>query len=225
MRLPQGTIKRLSASVLVDQKVEWEGPPAKPRRRLVPPDAEKMKRITDVVAAAIGLQSERGDRLVVETLPFESTLSEEPPPAPPLPPPPVWRKVISDNSVLTPIAICFVGILLAFVLRRRVPHARPEDVPATAPAAALAIAAPSEPPAPVLASPTQGATRQLEVSVERELKQREQIGPSKQQAAAIATEFEKLYTDLSDLSSKDPKLCANVLRTWLTETAGRPQTP
>ena len=49
-----------------------------------PPSADKLKAIHDLVAGVIGFSAERGDQLIVETLPFETTLNPEPlAPAPP----------------------------------------------------------------------------------------------------------------------------------------------
>ena len=70
-RLPQGTVKRISLSVLVDNDLKWEGAGKKLKRVLVPPTAEKLKTIRDLVSGIAGLSTERGDLLVVETLPFE----------------------------------------------------------------------------------------------------------------------------------------------------------
>ena len=63
--------------------------PAK-QRVLVPPAPETLKTIKDLVAGVTGFNAERGDQLIVETLPFESSLNAQPPPpsAPPLPNPP-----------------------------------------------------------------------------------------------------------------------------------------
>ncbi len=74
-RLPQGTVKRISMAVLVDHSVRWEGK----KRFLDPPTPERLKTIRDLVAAATGFSTERGDQLIVESLPFESTLHLEPP--------------------------------------------------------------------------------------------------------------------------------------------------
>jgi flagellar M-ring protein FliF len=73
-RLPQGSIKRLSLSVLVDHTVRFEGQ----KRVIEAPSAEKLKVIKDLVTAAAGLDTARGDQLVVEAFPFESTLAAEP---------------------------------------------------------------------------------------------------------------------------------------------------
>jgi flagellar M-ring protein FliF len=75
IHLPQGTVKRVSLSILLDQGVRWQGK----ERVLVPPSPEMMKTIRDVVAGVAGFDEDRGDQLVVETLPFESTLNQEQP--------------------------------------------------------------------------------------------------------------------------------------------------
>ena len=79
-RIPQGAVKRMSLSVLVDQNLRWEGRGAKAKRILEAPSPEKLKSIRGLVAAATGFSEARGDQLTVETLPFESTLAIEPPP-------------------------------------------------------------------------------------------------------------------------------------------------
>jgi len=79
--VPQGTIKKLSISVLLDQDVRWEGTGANAQRVLEAPSPERLKTIHDLVAAAAGLDPDRGDQLIVESLPFEATLNLEPPTA------------------------------------------------------------------------------------------------------------------------------------------------
>src|SRR5204863_4462900 len=77
--LPQGGIKRLSVSVLIDQEVHFEGTGAQAKRVLTVPTPERLKVIHDLAAAAVGLNTERGDQIIVESLPFESTVNLEPP--------------------------------------------------------------------------------------------------------------------------------------------------
>ncbi|MEJ7608008.1 MAG: flagellar basal-body MS-ring/collar protein FliF [Bryobacteraceae bacterium] len=125
IRLPQGAVKRVSASVLLDQSVRWEGNPA--RRILVPPSAENIRAIREVVSAAIGLTATRGDQLVIETLPFESTLHSQPAsqtqtvPAHPSAP---WSSVNwSEPKVLIGLGIIalliFAAVAIVIVLRKR----------------------------------------------------------------------------------------------------------
>src|SRR5947199_144405 len=56
--LPQGGIKRLSVSVLIDQEVHFEGTGAQAKRVLTVPTPERMKVIHDLASAAVGLNTE-----------------------------------------------------------------------------------------------------------------------------------------------------------------------
>jgi flagellar M-ring protein FliF len=82
VKLPQGGIRRVSVSVLVDQKLRWEGAGSKAKRVLEPPSADTLKVVRDVLAGIVGFSQERGDQILVETLPFEATLMAVPPEGP-----------------------------------------------------------------------------------------------------------------------------------------------
>ncbi len=77
-RIPQGVIRRMSLSVLIGQPGHWEGSGKSRRRVVVPPSAEKLKTIRDLVAGVTGFSEDRGDQLIVETLPFESAVEADP---------------------------------------------------------------------------------------------------------------------------------------------------
>jgi flagellar M-ring protein FliF len=112
---PQGTVKRMSVSVLVDSDVRYEGTGAKAKRIVEAPSADKLKAIHDLVAGVIGLSTERGDQLVVETLPFELTLNpEQLPPANPTPPVPplTWQDQFLKNKIF----VVGVGVGAALLL-------------------------------------------------------------------------------------------------------------
>jgi flagellar M-ring protein FliF len=79
VRMPMGTLKRLSVALLIDHSVRWEQKGGKSVRSVVPPTPETLKTIQNMVAATIGFNAARGDQLVVESLPFESTLNFEAP--------------------------------------------------------------------------------------------------------------------------------------------------
>ena len=81
-RMPAGSVRKFSLAVLVDQQASWQPDGKVMKRVLVPPTPETMKVIHDLVAGVTGYNEQRGDQLVIETLPFESTLQLEPPPAP-----------------------------------------------------------------------------------------------------------------------------------------------
>lgn len=69
IKFPQGQVKRLSASVLLDHTVRMDGT----KRIVEPPSPERLRAIKDIVSAAVGFQQERGDQIIVESLPFENT--------------------------------------------------------------------------------------------------------------------------------------------------------
>ena len=135
-RIPQGVIRRMSLSVLLDHTVRWEGTGAAKRRILEPPTPETIKTIKDLVAASTGLTTARGDLLTVESLPFESSLNPEPPMSDSAqpnsktgPPDPPW--LVALNKYRIPIIGGVVGITVLLVvfrvvkrLRRKVPDAQ-----------------------------------------------------------------------------------------------------
>jgi flagellar M-ring protein FliF len=74
IQFPQGQVKRLSVSVLLDHSVRM----ANGKRIVEAPPAERLRAIKDIVSAAVGFQQDRGDQIIVEALPFESTRTPEP---------------------------------------------------------------------------------------------------------------------------------------------------
>jgi len=211
--LPQGSIKRLSVSVLIDHEVHWEGAGAKAKRVLVPPSPERMKVIHDLVAATAGFNMERGDQLIVEALPFESTLNLDPPPAT-LPATGANPKQLSPleqlkaNPKLLAISGAAVVVLLAgivFLFSRmkkgaagreaqvQVAHALPEGSAA-------------------------GHSQELSRSA---MAAQDAWAPSSSSANKIPTlaqpRLETLTTQLRDTAQKDAEVCAGVLRGWLKE--------
>lgn len=78
LKLPQGSLKRLSIAVLVDHEVKWQGQGNQQKRIVTAPPPEKLKTIQAVVATLVGLNPQRGDQLTVETLPFDTTVNAEP---------------------------------------------------------------------------------------------------------------------------------------------------
>ncbi|HVX66556.1 MAG TPA: flagellar basal-body MS-ring/collar protein FliF [Bryobacteraceae bacterium] len=229
MRLPQGGLKRISASVLVDQNLRWEGVGPKAKRILEPPSPEKMKAIRDLVAAAIGFDTARGDQLILETLPFEATLAIEPPPAPPAPlaPPapfsvklPDWlERMPGQKKMIVMGAAAGVVVLLAaagafFFLRRR----KQKQV---AIAAALAAA---KAPAGALApgeSPADAAKRELEAKLANRQSEQARLDAealsSLQLPAVTSKRSEVLSKHIGESVGKDPVAAAQILRTWLNE--------
>jgi flagellar M-ring protein FliF len=78
LKLPQGTLKKLSIAVLVDQGSRMEGQGAQAHRVVIPPDTEKIKAIQTLVGTLVGLDATRGDQLTVEALPFDNSMNLDP---------------------------------------------------------------------------------------------------------------------------------------------------
>ena len=236
LKLPQGMLKRISISVLVDQSVRWEGVGPKARRVLEPPTPEKLKVVRDVLAGVVGFQQDRGDQILVETLPFEATLTAPPPEDPgkatPAPPPgsgiqlPAWLTPLLGKApapVWIGAAACLVLVLLlvAFLLMRRLmgrgaPPKGKFVVSATAlPEAEKGGVRQVSPGAQKAAFDEKAsavmATNQSERDrVEREALASLQLPPQTKKA-------EVLRKVISEQAQKDPAGIAQLLRTWITE--------
>lgn len=69
-----GTIRRLSAAILIDGNYEVvKGTDGKETRKYVPRTAEEIGQYTEIVKKAIGYSEERGDQVEVLSIPFESS--------------------------------------------------------------------------------------------------------------------------------------------------------
>lgn len=122
-KLPQGSVKRMSVALVLDQKVKWEGKGKNLRRVTVPPTAEFVKSVRDVVTAAIGFDSQRGDSITVETLPFEETLNQPPPDAAPSSKPEPgeqdgWKKVPMPVLIGAGVAVLLILAGVVFLALR-----------------------------------------------------------------------------------------------------------
>lgn len=215
VRLPEGGIKRMSVAVLVDQNVHWEGSGTKLKRVIEPPSPEKLKVIHDLVAAATGFSQERGDQLIVETLPFESTLTLEPPLAPVAPPAPVspfalppWATKLDKKTLLigagaaAGLVVLLVGALF-LALRRRSRRVSYQGVPEIE-------AGPS---------PLEQAEAQLQAKMAEQEEMRRRLEAEALSAlkvpVATTKKTEVLSKHILETAKKDPTSIAQILRTWL----------
>jgi len=220
MRLPAGAVRKMSVAVLVDQDVTWEKDGAGFKRVLAPPSPEKLKVIRDLVAGVTGFTQERGDQLVIETLPFETTLMTEPPPSPAgKPAAPSAGAPFKLNQKQMVIGGCaggllVLGIVAMLLLRRRkkigsAPAAQPvieEGVPA-----GKAIEA--------------GAGENLESRLESKMAEREalqqkldeQTLASLKLAPVITKKAEVFAKHLREKITKEPDISVQILRAWIRE--------
>ncbi|MGD0434881.1 MAG: flagellar basal-body MS-ring/collar protein FliF [Bryobacteraceae bacterium] len=203
MKIPLGTVKRLSIAVLIDQGSKWEGQGKQAHLVVTPTDPAKIKTIQSVVATLVGLNPTRGDQLTVETLPFDSgeignTLAS--PLAEPSKKPneqftfedlqnkPALRWGSAGGAVL-------LVALAAFALTRR--KKRPEYVAQEAlPAPSARTAALASASEPGLA-PAVDAPRSL--------------------PALMPSRTEVLINQLQESGRTNPEAWVGILRTWLSE--------
>jgi flagellar M-ring protein FliF len=216
IRMPEGNIKRISASILVDYSVHWEGAGTHARRIVAPPSAEKLKTIRSLVAAAIGFVPERGDQLVVEALPFEGSGGAAPPEtSSPTAPQPTslseWIRrykqfVLGGAVVLALLALMMVSLLRS---RRRVAPVAVEGPPQVPGEAEKAIEAANE------------AGKQLEAKLNEQaaLKNRlEAEALSALKMPQVTTKKSEILTKhIGEAAKKDPTLMVHVLRSWLED--------
>lgn len=204
-RIPQGVIKRMSLAILVDQAVQWEGDGANRKRVLVPPAPETLKTIKDLVAGVTGFDADRGDQLIVETLPFESSLHSEPPkivkPAPvtkPVKQPP-WLEFLNKyREFWTPAGIGLVVVLVLVFGLFRTKKRTKEDKALVEEQAELEAA---------------DAQTQLASSGNKQLEAAESV-----HEPAIPSATGELAERVRQLAKRDPLVTANVLRMWMQET-------
>jgi flagellar M-ring protein FliF len=201
----------MSVSLLVDSAVRWEGSGPKAKRIVEPPSAEKLKAIHDLVAGVIGFSAERGDQLVVETLPFEATLNPEPitpasKPAAPAPPAPWYEQALKNKFVLVGagvgVAIVLTLLVAVFKLLARNPVESVEI-------------------APQLAA---GQGQDLNKQIENQLAEQAAIRQKQETDALNALKLppvtkkaEVLTKHIGEQAKKDSTSMAHVLRSWMSE--------
>ena len=227
--LPSGVLRKMSLAVLVDQDVTWEKDKSAFKRVLVPPTPEKLKVIRDLVAGITGFSAERGDQLVIETLPFETTLLLEPPlppgaAAPGRPGAPAGGLPIPltlDKKTLLIGGGALAGLLLlgivAFLLGRKRRNSNAHhgaSAPATLPSSG------GQPASQALLPPNQ-----VENQIESQLAERDalqakmdaQALSSLKLAPVITKKAEVFAKHLREKIAKEPDISVQILRTWIRE--------
>jgi flagellar M-ring protein FliF len=210
VREPEGAIKRVSVALLVDSDVRYEGNGAKARRIVEPPTAAKLKTISDLVAGVIGLNTERGDRLVVETLAFESTLNpEQITPAKSTQPaaPPGWRELILENKLFVAgvgVGAAILLVLLFLIIR----------LTKSAPGGTR-VQMPTELEAPLTPDQLQNQI-ESRLAEQTALRQKQEIDVLSSLKLPPATKKAEVLTKhIAEQAKKDSSSMAHVLRAWM----------
>ena len=224
IRLPQGIIRRMSVSVLMDQRVRWEPAKAKgesPKKVLEPPSADEVKVIHDVVAAASGFNQSRGDVLTVDSLPFEATLQAQPPawmvPQPvqkPAAPVANWKRPELLGGLAGLIVLIAAGGALVWRSRQKNLKAL-EGLQKQLEAATAQAVESTETAAEIpgdnmeqISSGQEFAGKQI-----AEMKEAYKLPPM------ITTKTELLTKQVTEEARKDPAALAQIIRTWLNESS------
>jgi flagellar M-ring protein FliF len=210
LKVPQGAIKRISASLLLDQEVRWEGQGKSRKRVIVPPTPEQIKKINDVVAGVLGLDTQRGDRLVVESLPFEQTLLAEAAPDPAAkttenPKSGGAGDLLHDKRIWIGSGAGLVVLLVAafFLMKRKRKTVAIQETAALPQAPEAAEVQDSV----QLPEPVEETKPALDLGAEPVL----QLPP-------MSRRIEALREHIKESVKKEPELAADILRGWLAET-------
>jgi flagellar M-ring protein FliF len=227
--IPEGQIKRITVSVLLDQKVRWEGKGKAVKLVPIPPTPETIKAVHDLVAGVTGFVQERGDQITVESLPFESTLDQEPPGAGDASgktKPGDWKELLKNKTLLIGAG---VGVLLVMLLGGAAFMLLRKKKPTT-PAQAAALAAPAKANATVAleqakakaALEAASAAEQMEAALAERVAEQQKADLAAIAALKLPTvstkKTEILTKEIRDTTKKDPAVSAHVLQTWLHES-------
>jgi flagellar M-ring protein FliF len=198
---PPGEIARLSVAVILDDdhvaKAGEDGQPSVTRKPRTPAEIQK---IQGIVAAAVGLETARGDQLTVENVAFDEPIVVEAPPAP------FYERYSPQLWEGGRIAVVGLVAILGFFMFVR-PLMRKLGAPATAIAAT-----PAGVPAAV-AAPGRGGPRtvaEMESEIDAELD-------------AITAKYSEdrrlpvLTRRLSSVTVNEPESVAKLLRSWINE--------
>jgi flagellar M-ring protein FliF len=222
VKVPRGVIKRISAALLIDQDVEWQGKGNQRKRVLIPPSAEKLKAIHDVVAGVLGISTDRGDQLVIETLPFEQTRNTEDEAADTAtkrgaPAKLTVKDLLTDKKILigAGAGLLFIVLLIGFILRKSkasAVSAQLREQPAILPGESGSVAKSSGGSKQVEGAGMEAAIDTAEAAT-REL---EEASPTIL-LPEMTSHAKTLLSQLRKAIAKDPDTAANVIRSWMEE--------
>jgi flagellar M-ring protein FliF len=207
-RIPQGVVRKMSLSVLVGQPVRWEGSGKSRHQVVTPPSPETLNTIRDLVAGVTGVDTKRGDQLIVETLPFESSMIPDPADLLPVPSPktdnqPKWLEAIDKYRNVLYMALG--GLLVLSVLIRMGMRMMPGRAVAKK------------------AAESEGTELEVVAALREAGGQQNPLSGVGTEDSAITSESRQLLAEahaetaerIRQLAQKDPSASANVIRMWL----------
>jgi flagellar M-ring protein FliF len=203
---PAVTVQRLSVAVIVDDAVQTEtGKDGAVVRKTTPRSAEDLKKIKDVVTAAVGIDMNRGDVLTVENIAFEAS--------PEMVETPVgFLGFFSDWKTLLRPALRYTAFLLLFLMAylllfrpvsKRLLVSVEQSLQAGPPSRELSEGA----AASALSLATPKTVKELEAA----------LGPIGTVSIADVSKSDILKQRIAEFVQKDPEKGAQLVRAWLIE--------
>ena len=205
--MPPGDIQRLSVAVILDDdQKSTTAQDGTVSTKQVPRTPEDLQKIQGLVAAAVGLEPDRGDQLTVQNVSFE-----EPPADVPAAPQTLVQRVTEYSPQLWEGARMLVVMVIAvvallFVVRPML-RAAPV-VPGVAPA--LAAAGSSAAVLPPGQAPRSVADLESELEA--------QLDAAASAQGADARRLPVLTKRVTAISDKEPENVAKLLRGWISES-------
>jgi flagellar M-ring protein FliF len=203
---PPGEVARLSVAVILDDdhvaKAGKDGQPTMTRRSRTP---EELQKIQSLVAAAVGLEPDRGDLITVENVAFDEPVVFEEPPSPFYQrySPQIWE----GGRIAAVLMIAVGGFFL--IIRPMMRRIGIQPAPAVALAAAGAAAA----QAVATAVPGRGPRTVAEMESEIDA-----------QLDALTAQYAEdrrlpvLTRRISSVTVNEPESVAKLLRNWISDT-------
>ncbi|HEY0872538.1 MAG TPA: flagellar basal-body MS-ring/collar protein FliF [Vicinamibacterales bacterium] len=195
---PPGDVARMSVAVILDDnhvaRPDAEGKPVMTRVSRTP---EELQKLQALVAAAVGLDPERGDQITVENIPFDEPFATEPAA------PTFWVRYgpsILDGA--RTVSVLLIGLAAIFFVVRPMMRRTGLAVPALA-AAGDGAAVPALDRPRTVAELESEIEAQVEAAIAGKAPDNLKLPVLKRKAAALA--------------SKEPENTAKLIRGWMTE--------
>lgn len=217
---PPGEVARMSVAVILDDAVVVKkGQDGAITSTRVPRSREELQKVQQLVAAAVGLDTSRGDQLTVEQMSFDEPLAEE------VKAPSIVDRIApqvtewSRLGVIAAIAIFAILVVVRPLMRRAAPTAPPaitELVPA--PATTEVGMATALPPGAGALAATGPPVRSIE-DMEHEIEH--QLDAETSDLGVDAFRVPVLTRRISQMANKEPENVARLMRTWMRERGER----
>ena len=195
---PPGDVSRMSVAVILDDnhdtKPDAEGRAVTTRVSRTP---EELQKLQALVAAAVGLDPERGDQITVENIPFDEPLAGEPVT------PSFWVRYgpsILDGA--RTVSVLLIGLAAIFFVVRPMMRRAGVAVPALAAAGAGAAT-------PALDRPRTVAELESEIEA--------QVEAAIAGKAPEGRKLPVLARKASAFASKEPENTAKLIRSWMAD--------